>query len=346
MAQLRLFSMTALLTLVIWATADSLVSEVAFVDLTLRPVSTHPDMLVQIDQAAGRFSLQVSGSRREVERVRSKGPLVLNLPVAEQPSGTAIVPLDRNEVRRELAERWTEFERLSVVAVRPGIVPVNIDRFVSREIQLIVERGSFAFDVEPKLQRSTVTARVRESVLSSLPQGQPPQYNLTHELERALAEQPVGKNVTIAIPLDPRRFGVEAEFNPSVVEVTAVVKAERQTEQIPTVPVLLAMNFSNLGRPLQVAARDGTPLSLLTQTIRVRGLPVEVQKLVRGETRAYGIIHFKEDDLNQLNTVKPMTPEFHLPTGVELAHDPEPVELQLIPASTPSPAQSNPKPPM
>ena len=47
-------------------------------------------------------------------------------------------------------------------------------------------------------------------------------------------------------------------------------------------------------------------------------------------TRAYGIIQLKEDDLEQLGILKLMTPEYHLPRGIELAEEPSPIEFKLI----------------
>ena len=52
--------------------------------------------------------------------------------------------------------------------------------------------------------------------------------------------------------------------------------------------------------------------------------------MFRGETRAYGIIQIKDDDVQQLGVLKLATPEFHLPKGVELAQEPSPVEFQLM----------------
>jgi len=80
-------------------------------------------------------------------------------------------------------------------------------------------------------------------------------------------------------------------------------------------------------------ARDGSPLSLVTQTVTVSGATEDVQRLVRGETRAYGVIQLKEDDLQQMGVLKVATPEYHLPKGVELAEEPSPIEFQLIPVT-------------
>jgi hypothetical protein len=64
--------------------------------------------------------------------------------------------------------------------------------------------------------------------------------------------------------------------------------------------------------------------------IAVGGAPEDVSRLSRGETRAYGVIQIKEDDLAELGVLKLATPEYHLPKGVELAEPPPPIEFQLI----------------
>ncbi len=82
-------------------------------------------------------------------------------------------------------------------------------------------------------------------------------------------------------------------------------------------------------RAVRSVARDGTPLTLVTQTIEVAGPVESVNKLVTGETRAYGFIQLKQADLDQLGVVKAWMPEFRLPPGITLAQPPKPVEFQL-----------------
>ena len=195
-----------------------------------------------------------------------------------------------------------------------------------------VVRGnlSYQFDIEPRLQRNTVAVRMRESALGGQPADQRMQIDVAADIERSLKDQPVGRTVTLSLRLDARRFGPDAELTPSSVEFTTSVRSQRVVERIPTVPVLLAMSFTTLEVPLQAVGRDGTPLTLVTQTITVTGTADEVKRLARGETRAYGVIQIKEADLAQTGVFKLATPEFHLPKGVELVEAPPPIEFQLI----------------
>lgn len=334
--------MTALLTVLIWAAADSLVREVGAIEVALKPVPMQPSMIVDLDPQAYSVRVQFSGPRRFVESIRDRGPLTLQLPIPDQPTGNVTVSLNPLDVRRQLAERWTEFDRMSVTSVQPDSVPILIDHYRKEEVQLVIKKSTLAFEAEPRLQRASATARLRDSFLNMLAPDQALQYDLTPDLERMLKDQPIGQTVTLSIPLDAKRIGPNVELTPSSVEVTVTIKADRVTESVPTVPVLVTMSFANLGRPIRAANRDGAPQSLVTLTIKVRGLASDVQKLMRGETRAYGMIHLKEDDLQQLNTVKLLVPDFHLPPGIELAEEPPPVELQLLPVSEPTPERALP----
>lgn len=332
MDQLRLFGMTAVLTLLIWAGADSLVTETASVGIVLKAVPAVPgsNMVIRVEPSREWFDVQVSGPRRTVQAVQLRGPYHLRLPMEDRPTGEAAISLDRYTLKRELAEQWADFRNLSVVSVNPGALSVVVDRVVTKVLDVTAKRLTLAYDVEPQLQRTTVNVRIRESFLQTLPAGQPLQIDIAPDIERLLKEQPVGKSVTVRVALDSRRFGPDAEVTPNAVEVNATVRAQRSTEQIPTVPVLVAMSFANLEKRVRAVTREGTPLTLVTQTISVTGPTDEVMRLVRGDTRAYGVIQIKEDDLQQMGVLKLAAPEYHLPKGLELAEEPPSIELQLI----------------
>jgi len=332
MDQLRLLGITAVLTLLIWASADSLVTETASVGIVLNAVAANAgsNMVIQTDPNKERCDIQISGPRRTVQAVQVRGPYHIRLPIEDHPTGEARIPLDRHTLKRELTEQWSDFGNLTLVSVNPDMLSVNVDHVITMDVEVAAKRLTLAYDVEPQLQRTTATVEVRESVLQTLPSGQPLQIDIGPDIERLLKEQPLGKSVTVRVALDSRRFGPEAEVKPNAIEVTATVRAQRSTEQIPTVPVLVAMSFANLDKRLRAVTREGHPLTLVTQTITVSGPTDEVMRLVRGETRAYGVIQLKEDDLQQMGVLKLVVPEYHLPKGLELATEPLPIELQLI----------------
>ena len=98
-------------------------------------------------------------------------------------------------------------------------------------------------------------------------------------------------------------------------------------------PILLAVSFANLERALRPVGRDGAPLALMTQTITVSGRQEHIRRLQQGETRAYGVIHLKQEDLEQVGELNLVTPEYQLPEGVSLAEMPPPVEFKLVAAA-------------
>lgn len=329
--------MTAVLTVLIWASADSLVNEAVSVGVSLEPVPAAgtgaTGMVLEPATPGELFEVQISGPRRVVEDFQAQAPLHARLRIPDRPTGPADIVLDRGMLKRELAEQWNEFRKVTIVSVQPDTLPVIVDHWITKDVEVVMKRLTLPYDVEPQIRRTSVTARLRESQLSRLPPGQPLSIDVAADVERLLKEQPAGKRVTIPVALDGRSFGPDAELTPGTIEVTATLKAQRMTAQIPTVPILFAVSLPNLEKPYRAVARDGAPLSLVTQTITVTGPTDVVTRLLRGTARAYGIIHLKEGDLEQIDVLKLITPEYHLPPGIELAEDPLPIEFKLTNAT-------------
>lgn len=332
MEQVKLLSMTVVLTALVWASADSLVNETVTIDVSFEilPPRDTPHMLLAPEGDATLCELEISGPRKAVEAAQAQAPLHLRLRIADRPTGASLIHLDREDVRRALSELSKEFRKLTVSAVQPDTLQIQIDHRIEREVNVVAKRLALSYDSEPQFQRVTATVQMRESFFNTLPLNQPLQSEIGPEIERLLDEQPAGESVTVSVTLDARSFGLGAVITPATVDVTATVQARRVTTQIPTVPILLAMSFANLERPLQPVTRDGTPLSLVTQTITVTGLREVVARLQRGETRAYGVIQLKQEDLDALDVIKLVTPDYFLPEGVELALEGVPIEFKLI----------------
>ncbi len=318
--------MTVVLTLLIWAAADSLVNETVSVPVRFRPLPSggRSDIIVSPTSAAGVFQLQVSGPRKSVARIQEQPALEIRLAIPELPTGTSSIPL-----KETLREQWRDYPKVFVVSVQPPQLSVMVDRMITREMPLTAERLTLPYDDRPRVQPPAVQARVRESLFhQNFPPGQLPPLDISAEAERLLKEQSVGQSVTVRVPLDARALGPDASLSPNFVEVRATVTATRTTAEIATVPILVAVSPGNLGKQLQVLSRDGS--ELVTQTIKVTGPTEEVNRLSRGETRAYGVIQLKDEHLAELDVFKPFTPEFQLPPALELAVKPKPIELKLV----------------
>lgn len=332
MEQVKLLSITVVLTGLIWAGADSLVNEQVTLSLPVdvAPAPGAPDLIVELEQPGDLYEVVVSGPRKLVEDLTQRFQRA-RLRIADRPTGKAAVTLDRVMVKQALAEQWKDFRKLTVLSVQPNSLPLKIDHWVTRDVDVVLRRFGLSYDVEPQVQPTTVSVRMRESVLAQMATGQAMQIDIAADVERLLKERPAGESVTLPVQLDARRFGASAELTPASVEVTATVKAQRRTAVIPTVPILVAVSFANLEKPYSAVSRDGSPLTLVTQAITVTGPIEEVSRLERGATRVYGIIHLKQEDLERADSLRLMTPDYHLPQGIVLTETPAPIEFKLVP---------------
>ncbi|RME37884.1 MAG: hypothetical protein D6788_08525 [Planctomycetota bacterium] len=332
MEQVKLLSMTALLTLVIWAGADSLVNETVSVHVRFEPTpsAAAPRMIVEPSPDAAVYELKIAGRRSAIQTIREKAPLTVRFPLPDLPTGSNRFLLDRDTLKAQLIQQWSEFKQITIVDVEPDTLALSVDHWVDRDVRLVLAHPARAYDVEPQLQRSTVSVRMRESVLQTLPPDEPLQLDITAAFERLLTDSPAGESITVTVPLDPAPFGPGAVLTPPSVQVTATLRPQYRTAEIATVPVLVAVSFANLEKPYRAVTRDGTPLTLVTQTIKVKGPAEAVARLKRGASRAFGVIHLKQNDLDQLGVLRPFTAEYYLPDGLQLAEPPPPIEFQLV----------------
>jgi hypothetical protein len=333
MDQVKLLSMTGLLTILVWAGADSLVNEVVSIRVSIQVDSaSNPDMLVEVDPDTGSrwIDVQVSGPRKATAELREHEPLAAHLRLEEKPTGTHTILLDREMLKRALREQWKAFDRMTVLSAEPPTIAVIVDHLITRELDITLNRLTLTYDQEPKPDHLFTTLVARESHLESLPNSDPDaRIDISGDAEKQLRDKPRGQPATVTVLLDGRRYGPGAELSPDRISVEAVVKADRSEARIPTVPIKLVLSFANLPRAVRSVARDGTPLTLVTQTIEVAGPVDSVNRLVTGETRAYGFIQLKQADLDQLDVVKAWMPEFRLPPGITLSQPPKPVEFKL-----------------
>ena len=335
MEQAKLLSMTAVLALLIWASADSLVNETVSVRVSFNvEPQADADMIVEIDpEAQSRWhEVQISGPRKTIESIEE--PLEVRLLISDRPTGPASIPLDREMVKRALGEERSEFRRLTIISVQPSVVPIRVDHWVSHELAITLQRLTLAYQEVPQPRQMSTTVQMRESWYRSLSPTEQSQIDIAAKVEGTLRGRPPGERQDVLVHLDVGPYGPGAELKPPTIQVTAKVKADRTTEQIPTVPIKLAVSFVNLAKPYYAVARDGTTLTLETQTINVAGPTEDVARLLRGETRAFGFIQLKEADLEELGVFKAWIPSFHLPPNIELAEPPHPIEFKLIHAAS------------
>ncbi|MFQ5413900.1 MAG: hypothetical protein ACE5E6_05530 [Phycisphaerae bacterium] len=329
MDQVKLLGMTAVLTLLIWMTANSLVIESARIPITfeLQPDLARPDMLVTLDATAGNYHIDVSGPRKDVEKAKDKAPLRVTLRIPDRPTGA-----DAIEIKPVLEQQWDRFPSLSLVGVNPPTLPVVVDHMVTVSVPVEPKPLKLAYVVTPRLNPTHVTATLRESDLTALRQAET-RLRIEIDVETHLRDLPAGKSVSIDVPLEPALHGRAASVDPVTVHVTATVKGHRKTAKIGPVPVRADVSFESLGRPYRPVMPDGS--TLVMQTITVTGPVEDVERLERNETRAIGLIRLRAEDFDhaQVNTIRRVIPDFFLPPRIELAEPAEPVEFKLIPVT-------------
>jgi len=331
--ELKLILTAAILALLVWAGADSLVNESVVVRLSLEAAPRDDsDMIVELPPTAKAqlFELTVSGPRRVADGVQGRERYPLRLRIEDRPPGEHSLTLTREMLKDALAEQWTEFRKLRIDSIEPSALPLTIDRMVKTELVLVARNLTLPYETPPQWKLTNVSLRMRQSLLEQLSTtGEKPQLEIGPEIERQLRGKSAGRPVTLTIALDHRPFGPDAELSPSTVDVTATLKSQRETADLPAVPIRFLVSPSSLSTVYVAVGRDKAPLTLVTRPIRVAGSPEEISRLQRGETRAFGFIQLKETDFQQLGALRTWTPEYILPPGLELEGTVEPIEFML-----------------
>lgn len=345
MEQAKLLSLTIVLTVLLWAGADSLVNEMGRVRVRFEVgARVDSDMLVEVAPAAASqlFELQVFGPRKVVEKLQTLEMMTFKLFIDDREVGDSVLVLDPDVIESRLALQRKEFESLYLISIVPERLPIVVDRMVTTEATVVAKRVSLTYDDQPTVNPGTVSIRLRESILREIGAVHGlTQIDIGAELERLLRSKPAGHPTAVTVTLDPSPFGKDASIAPARVEVAATVKVDRSTVEISTVPIKPVISFANLAKPLRAVARDGSALALVTQSITVKGPTEDIARLARGETRAFGFVQLKEADLEELGVLMSRIPEFYLPPGISLAQDPVPIEFKLISAAKTESPQLN-----
>jgi hypothetical protein len=327
MEQLKLLSMTTVLTVLIWATADSLVNESAVLEAVIDASAdaAHPDMRVEVERAPGVFRIEVTGPRKVVAAARAATQLSITLLIPESPTGEQWVSL-----AEALQDQWHDYPKLQVTAVTPPRAKVVVDHMVTRDVPLTLKPPTLTYAVAPQLSRDSVKVRFRESHDNAMrEEGNSPQ--IVVDPERPLREKPAGNSVTVrvALQLDPRRFGDDATATPSFVDVTATIHEDREVATISLCPVRISVSAPYFGRAFRVEDADG-PIRLLVQSITVAGPAQSISKLRRDAPPA-GFVHLREEDLKTWPQPRSFIPAYYdLPAGVVLVQEPEAVRFRLV----------------
>lgn len=323
MQQVKLITVTGVLTLLIWTTANQLLSESIEIQVTVEPAPTgDARMMVATDPPDQHtFRVRLVGPRRIVDQVRKGGLGPVSLPVRDLPNG--VYPID---VKEQLSGHSDQFHGLRIEAVEPAVVNVVIDHLVTTMMPVQIERGGLEYEVPPTVEPAEVEVEISELALGEL---EPAKRRISLDVAALLRHRPKGQALEIpGVRLTPEVGGVDVRLAPNTVTVFATLRERSKTATIAAVPVHAAASFEVFSR-FRIETRDGS--TLITRAITVRGPPEAVDRLVAGGTRATGLIVLTGELAAVPGEYHELEPIFDLPAGVELAGPVAPVEFRLIP---------------
>ena len=326
MEQFKLLSMTAALTVLIWATADSLVNESTTIRVSIQvsPSPANPGMLAELSEGdVVTLLLEVAGERKLIDRVQADPQPTIQLQIPYLSNGRHTL-----SAQEYIENQWRAYPNLAILSVKPARFDIVVDHMVTEDVPVRIRRPTLTYDAPPQLEQSSVRVTLRQSVLDKAKSdGRALQFEV--DPEPALMNRPVGESVRVAVALvpDPVLFGRDAVVEPKEVFVRGTIAARRATVVIPSCPVVISVAVANFGKAFH-AEDDNGRIPLLTRAITVSGPVDVVERLVRG-TPPRGEVFLTDEDLRTWDSPRTLVPEFRLPASVELIQV-EPVRFRLV----------------
>lgn len=331
MEQVKLLSMTLILTALVWASADTLVTETATIRTRLELVE--PDIVTKFSRTSDQraVSVTLAAGRKTIDLLRAAAPLRVRLPVNVEQTGQVNLLIDPALLKRSLEEAYSDLDRIAISRIEPAAIEVTVNRLVKKPVRFTTERLKLAYESPPLITPQSDTLWLHEDLLDGLEtDGEFVIVDVSEAVDRLFRDSIQGTEQKRVLQPSALPFGEHAYFESSSFAVKATISPREMTAELETVPVLLAVSFKNFERAYKPYAPDGNDLEIVTARITVKGSPENVASLVRGDTRAFGVIRLKEDDLRSLEKANGFEPEFYLPQGIELVGKPETVEFRLV----------------
>jgi len=326
--QVKLISLTVVLTLLIWTTANQLLSDTVEVPITVVPEpAAGSDMIVRtIPPDQNRFVVTLTGPKRIVEQVRAEKTLSVAIPVPDIPeNGPRSVDL-----KKELSAFPEQFRGLLIENVRPPRIRVMIDHPMTLTVPVFLERGDLEYEVPPMVDPAEVEVVISQLAYAEVADSQ---KRLTLDVGELLRDKPEGDPLKLeGVPLPLRMGGQDVQPVPETVTVRATLRQQIKTATIPAVPILIAGSVDIFNR-YRIRTRDGT--TLITRAIAVRGPVVAVDRLVSGGTRVTGAVVLTGDIAAQAGRWVELEPVFDLPAEVRVLGPVPAVEFALDPIAEP-----------
>ena len=328
MAHFKLIAMSALLTVLVWMSADQLLTESATLQVIIEPVAPVGESytISPVGDRPQEFQIVLSGPQKAIARIRETPPSTISVPLETRSSGRFSV-----RVLDVLQENRAQFPGLTVDSATPEHLEVVVDRDIVVSLPIWVDQGTLDYDVEPSVEPDRVQVTISERRFHAIPQER---RHLVLRAEHLLRRKQKGELLSFPVPLEAKVDGVDVKVSPARVDLRATVRELRVTDTIAAVPIRFTGSV-DLWNEFRVDLRNRN--TLLTQPISVRGPAELVARLVAGDLKVTGLIVVNRDDTLDPGRYRARKPVFvGLPTGVELATPDaiESVEFQLVRAES------------
>ncbi len=317
----------ALVTVFIWFYADqaSSLSDTLLVPLSIRPPARGDWTVVDPNSTHLRVKATFAGPAGTVrllqDDVRNDRFTLTSVIEADPPSGPFRVELvNRLNALEEVRRRG-----ITVTEVEPAELTLQVDRFVTRDLTVVVQADSFKI-VQTTVTPAVVKVRLPESQLGKLKKTEvaaPIETLLRDQLRNSELRpgQPIELNDVLLSPpagLDQARFFTDR------VSVTAVVEYRDQSKLLRSVYVRFDLS-ADLWRKYDLEVKNNADLAMET---KVRGSSDIIASLTPQDVRAYVEISSSDAIKTEGWLTRPV--KFVLPPGVVLDQTAPQIQFRLV----------------
>jgi hypothetical protein len=320
--QVKLVSVTAALTVLIWAYAARLDRGEESLPVQLEVVTPPGSDLVAeiLRPAKRRATVRVRGSNaalREVRQLRESQELIIEWRLSPD-----VQPGLVSEQIGVVVQRHPLFADLKVLEANPETVKARVYRYVTVELPVRFQVGAYSLVGEPQVEPRTADVRVLESSWNALALDR---RQLQVSLVDYLRNKPEGALLEFDAVLPNQIGGLPVTTEPGAVHVTLTLRG--QTREVPLAPVVIKLAVAkDLWEVYRPEFKD--PAAWRTEIVAV-GPSDAIARLRANDV--LGIIDVTSADVTSDGSYRIRRPEFILPPGVQLKGQPPEIEFRLVP---------------
>ena len=339
MAKLRLYFLTAVVTCMIWITADQQVTKTVEMTLPLvvKPVVTGRMNVQMVDPNVTTAALTFRGPNQAITHLRNmRESLQARVELTPRPSGQYELNL-----LEELRNQDDLFPPgVVVTSVFPATTTVIIDQYLPYTIPVRFDPGQLKFEGEPQVEPNRVSVLAPELAMKNIVEEQ---RVLVIPAAKVMNQDTAeGQQIrqSVAVPLELNGISLR-EATPKQVTVTATLKQRTRQGLIRTVPIHLRLT-PNISWGYKILLDGGQ--AVVTRSLKVEGPTATIDALEENPSRfdVFGYVEITSEDV-RLTEVQPgekllKQPKFvNLPNGIKQIQDVELVEVEIVPVQPAQP---------